>query len=111
MVRALALLFVLNLMDAVMTATVMQLPGFIELNPLMAYFLDLGLGYFFLFKMGLISGCIGIFMYVWDRHPHTPKIAWASNILYISIVLWNTAMIGYFIYTRDWSSTVEILSS
>ena len=92
--KLLALLFVLNLADAVLTAVAMQLPGFTELNPIMSFFLDLGLGYFFLFKIGVICACIAGFIHVWDRSPSAKKVAWFANILYMLIVLWNGAMIG-----------------
>jgi hypothetical protein len=99
--RALVVLFILNLLDAVLTATAMQLPGFVELNPIMDYVLGLGIGYFFLFKMGLIVAIIFGFIHVWDRSPSAKKVAWAANGLYIFIVLWNIVMIGYYLWTRD----------
>lgn len=77
-----------NLMDAVLTLIVVTQLGGTELNPLMAWLLNLGPMYFFLTKIGIGALTTG-YCIIKNRY----KLLQYACFLFAAVVVWNIGVL------------------
>ena len=86
------MIWVLNVLDAVLTHSAVSSGMFREANPVMRWVIGFGWGPLYAVKLGVVSVCVGMFYWLWDRHWFTKKAVWICVAVYILVVCWNLGL-------------------